>query len=45
MSEKSKINRARRKAREEQQAKHAMKWLTIAMILVAIIFLVIAMTM
>lgn len=45
MSEKSKINRARRKAKEEQQAKNVIKWLTIALVIGGLLFLFFALKM
>ncbi len=45
MSERSKMNRAKREARQEQQAKTVIKWLTIAFILAAIAFVVYAMSL
>ena len=42
MSEKSKLNRVKREAKQEQHAKNVMKWLSIALLTLAIILIVIA---
>ena len=43
MSEKSKMNRAKREARQEKQAQYVIKWLSIALRVCAIIWIIVAM--
>lgn len=43
MSEKSKMNRAKREARQEKQAQSVIKWLSIALLVCAIIWIIVAM--
>ncbi len=43
MSEKSKTNRAKREARQEKQARNVIKWLSIALLVCAIIWIIVAM--
>ena len=38
MSEKSKINRARREAKQEEEGKNVVKWIFIGLIVLAIIY-------
>jgi len=40
MSEKSKLNRARRSAKQEEQAKSVIKWIFALLILLAIVWVV-----
>lgn len=43
MSGKSKTNRAKRETRQEKQARNVIKWLSIALLVCAIIWIIVAM--
>ena len=40
MSEKSKINRARREAKQEEEGKKVVKWIFVALIALALLFMI-----
>ena len=40
MSEKSKINRARREAKQEEEGKNVVKWILVALIALALLFMI-----
>ena len=40
MSEKSKINRARREAKQEEEGKNVEKWIFVALIALALLFMI-----
>ena len=40
MSEKSKINRARREAKHEEEGKNVVKWIFVALIALALLFMI-----
>lgn len=45
MSQKSKVNRARRAAKEEKQAKNVVTWIFCALILLGVIFAIYTLTL